>query len=291
MFCLRLNCFTKEGINLKLREISYDKIGLLICGDEGPSQYLSGPQLVKFFNNLGSTDEYNAASFPVRRIYAADKAKEFIENGKINDLVNQLLYPINYLNNDIDPKEVLDYFNKILIIEGYKIKEISENGVYKIVDINNKNIIVNDKDLKILSSEFLDDQINKCNQKISQNDYYGAITNARSMVEEVLLLIEEDIDGQRGTNSGDMSALYKRVSKKVNLNAGQKGLTTPLQQILSGLNNVVIGLAGLRTKASDSHAPEYKPSKHHAELAVNCAMTFTSFILNSYQYQKQKNCK
>ena len=276
---------------MKFREISYEKIGKLVCGDEGPSQYLSGPKLVKFFNNLGIKDEYKSSEFPTRYVYATDKSKELIENNKINDLVNELLYPINYLDSNVNSQDLFNYFNEILVLEGYEIKETSQKGIYKVFNITNRNISVKNNDLKILSSEFLNDQVNKCNQKIDQNDYYGAITNARSMVEEVLLLIEEEIDGKRGINNGDMSSLYKRVSKKVNLNAGQDGLATPLKQILSGLNSIVIGLAGLRTKASDSHAPEYKPSKHHAELAVNCAMTFTSFILNSYQYQKQKNNK
>lgn len=48
----------------------------------------------------------------------------------------------------------------------------------------------------MLSSEFLNDQVDKCNRKISEKDFYGAITNARSMVEEVLLSIEKEIIGE-----------------------------------------------------------------------------------------------
>ena len=55
------------------------------------------------------------------------------------------------------------------------------------------------------------------------------------------------------------------------------------------MNSIVIGVGSLRTKVNDSHAPEYKPDKHYAVLAVNCAMTFTSFNIASYNYQISKN--
>lgn len=61
-----------------------------------------------------------------------------------------------------------------------------------------------------------------------------------------------------------------------------------MKQILQGLNSIVVGIGKLRTKASDSHAREYKPSEHHARLAVNSAMTFTAFIIESYHYQQMK---
>jgi hypothetical protein len=35
----------------------------------------------------------------------------------------------------------------------------------------------------------------------------------------------------------------------------------------------------------DRHAREYKPAAHHAALIVNAAMTFSSFIFDSYAYQ------
>ncbi len=46
-----------------------------------------------------------------------------------------------------------------------------------------------------LSNKFIEEQIEKCNNKIIDKDYDGAITNARSLIEEILLLIEEKIYG------------------------------------------------------------------------------------------------
>jgi len=58
-----------------------------------------------------------------------------------------------------------------------------------------------------------------------------------------------------------------------------------LKQILTGLTSIISGLAGLRNKMSDAHVASYKPSKHHAKLAVNAAKTIVEFLLESKQYQ------
>ncbi|SFB43280.1 abortive infection family protein [Clostridium frigidicarnis] len=197
-------------------------------------------------------------------IYAEQKIREIVSNGRVVDLINELLAPIKYVDCDKSVEEILKYVNNVLNTEGYNIIPSSIPGKYQLLSTQNNTIVVKKEELKILSSEFLIEQVEKCNKKIAEEDLYGAITNARSMVEEVLLAIEEELCGVRGENTGDMAALYKRVAKLINFDAGKQGLITPLRQILSGLNNIVIGVASLRTKASDSHAPEYKPEKHHA---------------------------
>ncbi|WP_083865224.1 abortive infection family protein [Neobacillus bataviensis] len=58
--------------------------------------------------------------------------------------------------------------------------------------------------------------------------------------------------------------------------------------MLQGLNSIVLGVSKLRTKASDSHSREFNPSEHLARLAVNSAMTFTFFVIESYFYQQSK---
>ena len=269
---------------MKFKNITFKKLGKLICGDEGPAPYLSGSMLIEFFNELGFDDVYE--NFPTRYIYAENKVRVLTDEGRFISVVEELLAPIRYIDIEQTSDEVLEYLNTILITEGYKVIAGSRNGKYSLLNINTNTITVKKEELNILSSEFLREQIDKCNRKIVEGDLYGAITNSRSMVEEVLLAIEEDITGKRGKNTGDMSALYKRVAKLINFDSGKEGLATPLRQILTGLNSIVIGVANLRTKASDSHAAEYKPEKHHAEVAVNCAMTFTSFVLKSYNYQK-----
>jgi len=257
-----------------------------VVGDNGKSFYRSGPQLVDFFNELGFDDVYGQG-FPTRWVYAEDKIKIILQQDRFLVFLNKFLDDSIYIDTEYETSEIVDYLNQYLKFDGYEI--IKTGNKYQIKDLKTPQIIIPEEYLEIISTEFLEEQIKKCDKKIIESDYDGAITNARSMVEEVLLEIEKEVSGRREKYDGDLSSLYKRVKKLINFDAGREGLDTCLKQILSGLNNIVIGLGGLRTKASDSHAREYKPCKHHAELAVNAAKTLTAFVINSYKYQKEKN--
>jgi hypothetical protein len=147
------------------------------------------------------------------------------------------------------------------------------------------------KDLDDLSQMFIEEQIAKCNQRIQDQDYYGAITSARSLVEAVLREIERRVLGKSQPYDGDILKLYKRVQKHQNLDPGEADLCNTLRQILSGLTSIVAGVGTLRNAMSDSHPPRYRPSEHHARLAVNAAKTLCDFLVSSHLYQESKKPK
>jgi hypothetical protein len=66
------------------------------------------------------------------------------------------------------------------------------------------------------------------------------------------------------------------------------GLDNTLNQILRGLNSVVVGIAALSNQMGDRHSRTYKPQEHHAHLIVNSAFTLCEFIIGTYEYQKSK---
>lgn len=138
---------------------------------------------------------------------------------------------------------------------------------------------------KILSNNYIDEQIKKCAVKINNNDYDGAITNARTLLEEVLLSIEEKISGVRQVNDGDLLKLYKRVRKLLNLEPDDKAIDNSLQEITRGMVSIVNGFSGLSNNSGDRHACTYKPSKRHALLTVNSTLIICQFLIESYESQ------
>jgi hypothetical protein len=54
------------------------------------------------------------------------------------------------------------------------------------------------------------------------------------------------------------------------------------------LTNIVTGLATMRNKMGDAHAQSYRPSKHHAKLAVNAAKTLADFLFETHQHQQRR---
>lgn len=139
-----------------------------------------------------------------------------------------------------------------------------------------------------LSQEFIQGQLDKCDTKLATEDYDGAITNARTLVEAVLREMEHRLTDTERKPDGDLIKQYKRVQKLLNLDPGKEGLATPLKQVLSGLASVVSGLAGLRNAMSDAHASKYRPHRHHAHLVVNAAKTLADFLFETYEYQRER---
>ena len=137
-------------------------------------------------------------------------------------------------------------------------------------------------------SEFISQQISKCKAKMNTEDYDGAITNARTLVEEILLYIEEKIQGSRQSYDGNLLSLYKRVSKQINMYPDDSKTGNSFNEILRGFIPIIGGLAGLSNSIADRHATTKHPKKHHAKIVVNSAMILSEFLLESFDYQQSK---
>jgi hypothetical protein len=138
------------------------------------------------------------------------------------------------------------------------------------------------KDSEKINYEFISEQINKCNIKIDSGDYTGAITNARTLVETVLVEIRYTIAGIPTTDyHGKLDRLYKEVASLLGLEENKGTTPEPIKQMLRGLSEVVSGLGKVRNKMGDSHPLTYRPTKEYAKLAVNSAYTLSIFLLST----------
>ncbi len=151
------------------------------------------------------------------------------------------------------------------------------------------NPCANINTLKNISHVYIQENINKCNEKINAKDYSGAITNSRSLLEHVLEYIYREITG-KDFNTDKLPKKYKALSQKLNLDPAhidEKISTEELKQIMSGFNSVLSGLACFSNDWADRHARKFDPKMHHAQLAVNSAFTLCEFLLSSYEYQRK----
>lgn len=139
-----------------------------------------------------------------------------------------------------------------------------------------------------ISHEFVKQQILKCKAKMNANDFDGAITNSRTLTEEVLLCIEEQIEGSRQNYDGNIVTLYKRVSKQINMYPDDSKVNNSLNEILRGFLSIINGFASLSNNIADRHATLMHPEKHHAKIAVNGAMIICEFFIDSFDYQQRK---
>jgi hydroxypyruvate isomerase len=139
-----------------------------------------------------------------------------------------------------------------------------------------------------LSHQNIKSSLDKVHKKLAEGDFDGAISSARTLVEEIQVALIKQSGNKLENYNGDMNKLFQQTKKTFNLDPSKKDVTETLKQILSGLNSVVVGIAGISNMLGDRHATVYRPSEHHAKLAVNAALTFCEFLVDSYEYQKTR---
>ncbi len=276
---------------MKLSDYSIKKIGELIAGNPEGWPYRSGPMLVDFFNNMGFREVYGQG-FPSRGTFAQEKIAELNGKPKLKDAIREMLDPrlwIELSKEDHTVEKAAEKLNELLRYDGfeavrdghfYKVRELSGS----IIEFENRF----DKSTEI-SELLIEEQIKKSKEKIEAGDYSGAITNARTLVEAVCLKIEDELDPNGVRNhDGDLNKLFNRVRKLLNLDPSRQDISDSLKQVLSGLSGIVNGLASMRNKMSDAHGVTYKPSRHHAKLAVNAAKTLADFLFDTLSFQIEK---
>lgn len=186
-------------------------------------------------------------------------------------------------------RELLDIFNNHLGFDNYQLvikTHISKKPVFHAIQID--EISVSFKNTKKIGRSFVKEQLEKCDTKLAQQDYDGAITNARSLIEDVIARdIHKQITGEEMQTKGDLIKDYNCIKKLLNL-VEHKNLDNAFKQVTGGLSSIVNGLSAIGNKMGDRHSQELKPQKHHAKLAINAAKTIVDFLYDVLDYQKTR---
>jgi hypothetical protein len=274
---------------MKLSEYSVEFLGNAIAGDVEGFPYRSGPQLVKFFNQFGAGDVYpTGGGFPTRRIFAQDKVRELNGSTVLREVIAKAFDPREFAKAEKTAEAALALLNENLKYDGYEV--VHDGLIFKVRDLAAGKVHLEAAAQVVdeLTQLAIDENIRKCEAKLSEGDFSGAITNARSLIEAILIGIEKELNTAAAEYDGDLVRLYKRVQKLLNLEPDRKDISDSLRQILGGLISVVSGLAAMRNKMSDAHAATYRPSRHHAKLAVYAATTLADFLFETKNYQRQR---
>lgn len=190
--------------------------------------------------------------------------------------------------DNLSKKDKDEIFQALLLV--YPLRdnepEITEIIYYPDFDIDVVELVAA-KELDRISFEYIHLQIKKCNSKIADKDFDGAITNARTLIESICLFILESKTKEKHDYDGNLIRLYKSVASLLKMSPGDY-VDDNLKQILSGVFSIINGVSGLRNNFSDSHgsAPSntnYKIDERHAILTVNLAKTITEYLFLSYE--------
>lgn len=184
--------------------------------------------------------------------------------------------------------EVMEYINAEFSKDNYEIVQLEETGEFKIYSLDdsmiNYDCIFKEKELG--NYILINQQCEKCIKKIENGDYMGAITNASSLLEQ---LLQEIIDHNGFHRNISYNSKLKIFMDSV-LDALQltNGLTRPksnvYKKLKEGFSFLTDGLYIMRNTMSDAHrvVKGFEPTQKDALLAVNTAKTIANFIVAEY---------
>ncbi|MHA6727061.1 abortive infection family protein [Chryseobacterium sp. A301] len=281
MYDILKNYDSKVKISNKITE----QIGKLIAGDMGSAPYLTGPKLVDFYNECGFDDVYGEG-FPSRWRYSTDKIVESNGTQRLKNILEDFVDPRRYGDDEQIIDKIVNEFNQLIKYDGFAL--IKRGEIYKVADIQGN--FINPESISTIGHEFVNEQIEKCQQKIASDDFNGAITNARTLCEAILTHIIEKIDNGHIKNDGNLINLWSKAKKVLKLDLKKGEIPDFVFQILSGLDTTINGLAGLSNNAGDRHANKFNTKRHHAKLAVNSTMTLCDFLIDVLNERKKNFC-
>lgn len=268
---------------MKISEFTLSHLSKALCGDNPSTPYMKGHELVNFFNKYGYNETYGQG-FPARWKYAEDKLRELNGSDKIGQIIEEIVDPRRFHGLSTTVESAVNEINDFLKYDKFELRKVGD--FYKLTDT--KGTLIQSDTAKEINHEFINEQIEKCKKKILDNDFNGAITNARSLIEAIFIEIIERHGKKEIKNDGNVENQWTQVKKIMKLEIDKSTLPDYVIQILSGIDTAIKGLAGLSNNAGDRHANKFNTKKHHAKLAVNLAMTIADFLIESWNYQAEK---
>ena len=180
-----------------------------------------------------------------------------------------------------------EIYKAVLLIYPHKAEAPEITRIEYEVDFELEEIkLVETNDLERVNFEYIHEQIKKCENKITEKDYEGAITNSRTLLESICLFVYENTKSEKYDYKGDLIKLYKEVSKALNMNPADYA-DDCLKQILSGVFSIINGISTLRNDFSDAHGrspkKSYKIDERHARLAVNLSKSIAEYLFLTYE--------
>jgi hypothetical protein len=182
--------------------------------------------------------------------------------------------------------EIFDHLNEGFERDNYKIEKIEEDNDFRLYSLDDSIISYGCyfKETKTGNFILINEHYEKCIRKINSRDYSGAITNAQSLLEQILIEIRNDINKTPNKgHKGNLPALLESVFKLLDITNNLKNPSlSGYQKIEEGFNVLSCGLQLLRYGMSDAHSISHLPTQKDALLAVNTSKTLSNFIVEHY---------
>ncbi len=265
---------------MKLSDQTIKAFGTILAGSDGQAPHRSGQELVQFFNQFGFREHYSNG-LPSKSDFAFEKLQKLNGTITLSKVFTRALDPRFFVGSGVNVDDLVEDLNKFLKSDGYQL--VKQGDYFYARELVSGMVDIETPRLQIgrVTLLFLNKKINAANEKLAQQDFTGALGEARTLLETVLAEIEKNLAPDPPDGDRDLINLFQRVQKLLNLDPDREDLPLVLKHVLGGLAVISEGLAAL-------HKSPYKLARHHAKLAVNTSRILAEFLFETYIYQYEK---
>ena len=260
---------------------------------------IKGESFEKFFENFSDIKkhpQYKNKHFKLEK-YLIIKLNNINFTHKLYQVVDSYFSQLyNYTSNI---EEVLEKINTEFRKDNYEIVQMEENGEFKIYSLDdsmvNYDCLFKEKELG--NYILINQQCEKCIKKIENGDYMGAITNASSLLEQLLQeIIDHNGFHKNISYNSKLKIFIDNVLEALQMTSETtKCRKNVFEKLQKGFSFLTDGLYVMRNTMSDAHrvVKGFEPSKKEALLAVNTSKTIANFIVAEYfeKFEKKYNDK
>lgn len=262
--------------------------------------YLSGPELCNLSSQFGCPKTYNRRGGNLSRWQYMDELLVFLNK---KDRVDELLDYLFRIERFSDLKtlgtyEVIEQTHKHIIqivvksinfellLSRNELKKI--NGRYVIESIGDTFKIATPK-INVVSNQYIRDLPNRIKENIENKDYDSVITKSRTLLEEVLIYIIEQLNGKPYKSNGKLPDIYKDATALLNMRQNGEW-DNRVNGLLGGLNKIMDAISGMRNISSDSHGvgcSRIDIKEREAQLTAQSSMLLAEYMLSVYNEKKK----
>lgn len=287
---------------MRLSSDSINAFSAIILGNTGLTRGLNKSEINELFKVAGikkvSLDKF-FVDYPEIKNHPQYKFEKFklekyvvisLKNINFTHKIYQVVetYFSQLYNYTSSVEEVLAYINSEFTKDNYEVVQMEETEEFKVYSLDdsmvNYDCIFKEKELG--NYILINQQCEKCIKKIETGDYMGAITNASSLLEQLLQEIILDQTLKKTVKySYKLQEFMRNVLKQLNIGHNNSSIQKKISfDFKKGFINLVDGINLMRNNMSDAHRilPGLEPTRQEALLAVNTAKTIANFIVAEY---------
>ena len=258
--------------------------------------YMSGPQLCELCTSFGLSKTYSWGGGNGSRWTYMQSLLDFLnKQERVPELLSYLFNMTRFedLNNLGDLDKVKDVYKHILSMA---LKQINShlliakkelriiNNSFILSNIGEQSVIETPK-VRVVTYQYIRELPERIKVDLNNKDYDSVITKSRTLLEEVLIYIIEQLTKERYKSNGDLIKIYQEATDLLNMRQ-KKEWDKRINELLGGLHKIVSAISSMRNINSDAHGvgvSRISISEREALLTANSARILAEYLLGVFE--------